>query len=153
MTRSSPVHLIRRWWRTIRATPLTDAEQEWVFVQLLASERVLWSVMDWRDQRHSYHVARHFAEMFSGEDPPARSAIAAALLHDVGKTVSGLTTFERVLASVLGGRTERWRAYLDHEAIGLDQCRRAGSDPATLALLDGEGSKEFQRRLQQADDI
>lgn len=153
MRTSSPTHLVRRWWRTVRAEPLSPAEQEWVRIQLLTSEWSLWSTMDWRDQRHSFQVARRFEEAMSGSIPLARSAIAAALLHDVGKAASRLSTYERVLVTLIGGRTERWRAYLDHEAAGVDLCRRAGSDPQTLALLAGEGDERLQQGLQRADEI
>lgn len=150
---SSPAHLIRRWWGTIRAEPLGVSELEWVRSTLHASEWNMWVAMDWRDQRHAHQVARRFVETIPGEETPTRAAIAAALLHDVGKVASGLTTFERVLASILGGRTARWRAYIGHEAIGLDMCRRAGSDPETLALLSGEGDEVVRRRLARADDL
>lgn len=153
MTTSSPGHLIRRWWGTIRAKPLTVSELDWVRSNLLPEEWSLWSAMDHRDQSHSYLVARRFVEPIPGENPPSRSAIAAALLHDVGKVASELTTFERVLATIIGGRTERFRAYFDHESIGLGLCRRAGSDPETLALLAGEGDDAVRRRLSRADDL
>lgn len=150
---SAPVHLIRRWWGTIRAVPLEASELEWVRSTLLPAEWTLWSAMDWRDQRHSHHVARRFVEPIPGENAPSRSEIAAALLHDVGKTASRLTTVERVVATIVGGRTERFRTYRDHEVIGLDMCRRAGSDPVTLALLAGEGDDTMRRRLSRADDL
>lgn len=153
MTTISPRHLIRRWWGTIRAQPPTRSELDWVRTNLLPQEWTLWASMDWRDQSHSYQVARRFVEPMHGESPPSRAAIAAALLHDVGKVASDLTTFERVLATIIGGRSARFRAYFDHESIGLDMCRRAGSDPVTLALLAGEGDDATRRRLSRADDL
>ncbi len=65
--------------------------------------------------------------------------MAGALLHDVGKGQSDLGTFGRVAATVIGPRTKRFRLYHDHEALGIELLRDAGSDPATLALLDGTG--------------
>ena len=74
--------------------------------------------------------------------------LAAALLHDVGKTDSGLRTPGRVLATVAGaiaGRhaAPRWAAregyvgrvgrYLLHPEIGADLLAKAGSDPLTVA--------------------
>lgn len=153
MTMSSPAHLMRRWWRTIRAEPLEAPELEWVRRNLLPGEWMLWTAMDWRDQRHAHHVAQRFVEQFPGEERPSRPEVAAALLHDVGKTASELTTVERMLATVIGGRTRRLRAYRDHESIGLDMCRRAGSDPVTLALLAGEGDEVVRGRLARADDL
>ncbi len=76
--------------------------------------------------------------------------MAGALLHDVGKTASGLGTLRRVVATLVGPRTDRLRRYHDHEAIGADMAARAGSDPVTVALIRGEGPGADD--LQAADD-
>ena len=63
---------------------------------------------------------------------------AAALLHDVGKTASGLGTFGRVAATVrghlgdpedVGGRTG---AYLRHAEIGAELLEHAGARAETV---------------------
>jgi hypothetical protein len=75
--------------------------------------------------------------------------LAAALLHDVGKTVAAIGTFRRVAVTVLakaGGydRVAAWAAqgpgwrqragqYVAHPEIGADLLRKAGSDPLTVA--------------------
>jgi putative nucleotidyltransferase with HDIG domain len=87
-----------------------------------------------QDRRHSIAVARCVAAA-----DPSREVVAGALLHDVGKTVSGLNTFERVAATVVGPRSERFRHYHDHERIGSEMAEQAGSDPVTVALVRGEG--------------
>lgn len=67
--------------------------------------------------------------------------LAAALLHDVGKVESGLGTFGRVPATLIGlvardrfaaghGRVAR---YLRHDSIGSRLLSGAGSDPVTVA--------------------
>jgi len=62
----------------------------------------------------------------------------AALLHDVGKVVSGFGTFARVGATLLGllGR-DRWQGrigdYLRHPELGARLLAEAGSDPITVA--------------------
>ncbi|MEM1334243.1 MAG: hypothetical protein AAGG08_12370, partial [Actinomycetota bacterium] len=70
----------------------------------------------------------------------SRAEIAGALLHDVGKIECGLGTFGRVAATVIG---DRWfasfRSYHDHEAIGARLVSAAGSDPATVELVDERG--------------
>lgn len=137
---------------------LTEDEQTWVRQFLLDDEFTLWMTMDWRDQRHALQVAHRFAasmeDASSGvESTQKRAVMAAALLHDVGKAISQLSTVERVLVTVIGGRTERFRSYLDHESLGLDLCRKAGSDRITLDLLGGNGDPTVQNLLRRADEI
>ena len=52
-----------------------------------------------------------------------RPQMAGALLHDVGKVQSGLGTWGRVAATIVGPRTRRFRQYHDHEQIGADDGR------------------------------
>lgn len=95
-------------------------------------------------------VARRFVELF----PVAtRDHVAAALLHDVGKSRSDLSTNARVLATLLGARTKRFRLYHDHEAIGFEMCRQAGSTAETLGLLAGTAELDIVNALRRADDI
>jgi len=125
-------HLVRRWVTSLSRRPPSSEDVLWVEGQLGRGELDLWRRMDMVDRRHSIEVARRFGHL---KNDPSRDEIAAALLHDVGKTATGLGTTERVLATLLGGRTDRWRRYRDHEAIGVEMCRAAGSSPATLAIL------------------
>ena len=81
----------------------------------------------------------------------ARAEIAGALLHDVGKVEAGLGTFGRVAATVVGPRTARFRRYHDHEAIGARLAAAAGSDPVTVALIEGQGPAADA--LRAADDV
>ena len=74
--------------------------------------------------------------------------LAAALLHDVGKTDSGLRTYGRVVATLSAavaghdaahawsqrrGFTRKVGLYLRHAELGADQLALAGSDPLTVA--------------------
>ena len=74
--------------------------------------------------------------------------LAAALLHDVGKSAAGLGTFGRVVATLsgmVGGRgmaplwadrrgfTRKVGLYLRYGEIGADMLRLAGSDPLVVA--------------------
>src|SRR5204863_134422 len=79
----------------------------------------------------------------AGANPaPPRPVVAAALLHDCGKSEAGLGTFERVGATVwitVVGRAHagtgdgRIARYTRHEPIGAELLRAAGSDPVTVA--------------------
>jgi len=66
--------------------------------------------------------------------------------------VSQLSTLERVAATILGSRTTRWREYREHERIGLELCREAGSTAVTLAMLGDEPSNAVTA-LRRADRI
>ncbi|HUP85856.1 MAG TPA: HD domain-containing protein [Acidimicrobiales bacterium] len=88
------------------------------------------------DRRHAVAVGRKVA--ITHDEP---WAIAAGLLHDVGKVDSQLSTIARVLATVAGlaareraisgdGRVAR---YLRHDGIGADLLTAAGSDERTVA--------------------
>jgi hypothetical protein len=145
-------HLVRRfigsWW----ATAPSPADEAWVDQQLTKGERRCWVQMSDADRAHSLLVARRFVSLVP--DAP-RSAVAAALLHDVGKLASGLGTFGRVAATVVGGRGVRFRTYHDHERIGASMLRTAGSDPLTVALVAGDVTAPEQLRaaLAQADTV
>ena len=129
-------HLGRRLLGSLsRRSPAAD-DTAWALAQLMLSEATLWQRMAVHDRRHSIVVARRF---LARVDAPIRAEVAAALLHDVGKSVSGLGTFGRVAATMIGPRTKRFRLYHDHEALGLEMLRQAGSEPETLALLEGTG--------------
>jgi response regulator RpfG family c-di-GMP phosphodiesterase len=122
--------------------------------KLLENEYKLWKRMKSYDQRHSIEVARRFTQMH-----PAftRDQVAAALLHDIGKVESDLGVPGRVIATVVGPVGTSFRLYHDHEKIGLNLCREAGSSDETLRLLDwsNESSRNdpIVQLLRQADQI
>jgi hypothetical protein len=144
---SNIAHLGRRFVTSLSRREPDVADTAWVNSHLLDGERALWRRMSVADRRHSITVARRFAD--SGGR--TRDEIAAALLHDVGKLDAGLGTFGRVVATVIGPRTERFRRYHDHERIGADMLTAAGSSAGTVALVLGEGPAAAA--LRAADDI
>jgi putative nucleotidyltransferase with HDIG domain len=136
----SPLHLARRFFGSLRPGGPPRPTVSWVHDQLLPAERALWDRMSGPDRRHSAGVARRVASAL-GDGAP-RPVLAAALLHDVGKTDSGLRTGGRVLATLLAGVRGRARAasgqsrtarYLRHDVVGAELLERAGSDPLTVA--------------------
>lgn len=148
----SASHLVRRFVGALRARPPSPADEAWVDAHLLEGERRLWIRLGDADRAHSLLVARRFV----AEAPDApRAAVAAALLHDIGKVDGDLGTFGRVVATLVGPRGERFRRYHEHEAIGLALLREAGSDPLTLALLDTgiEAPEPWRAALERADAI
>jgi hypothetical protein len=116
---------------------------------LLPDELKLWSAMPGRDQRHSIEVLKRFLVLY----PEAtRAQGAAALLHDVGKVQSGLGWFGRIVATVVGPRTKRFRLYHLHEELGAEMLRGV-SEAETVALVRGEGSVLVVAALLEADNI
>ena len=120
------VHFARRFFVSLRPGGPSPVDEAWARAQLSPGEVALWSQLSGSDRRHAVGVARAV---------PTEAA-PAALLHDVGKIVSGYGTFRRVLATVLGlaGR-DRWGGrvgqYLRHPELGADLLREAGSDQLT----------------------
>lgn len=141
-------HLARRFFGSLsRRAPLAN-DVAWALGHLMPAEATAWKQMPAQDRRHSIVVARRFAV---GVPTATRAELAGALLHDVGKTVSGLGTFGRVAATTLGPRTNRFRLYHDHEQLGIEMLREAGSDPDTLAIIAGTAQNSLA--LRDADAI
>ncbi|WP_420453697.1 hypothetical protein [Ilumatobacter sp.] len=134
--RESPGHLVARFFTSLSAAPPTIDDENWVEDVLSTPERSLWIRLSNQDRRHSVGVARCFAE---GRPSATRAEVAGALLHDVGKIDCELGTFERVVATLVGPRTRRFRSYHLHEEIGARMAALGGSDPATVALIAAEG--------------
>ncbi len=145
---SSVAHLARRFRGSLSRVEPPPADVAWVDGQLLDGERALWHRMAVQDRRHSIVVARRFVSL---EPSATRAEVAGALLHDVGKQASGLGTFSRVLATLVGPRTARFAEYHDHEALGAELLRSGGSETATIHLVTGEGP--LAASLRAADDV
>jgi hypothetical protein len=122
------LHLARRFSGSLSRREPAAADEAWVASVLDDGEHALWLQMSAADRRHAIGVGRAV---------PVELA-PAALLHDVGKTVSGFGTFARVGATVLAsfGR-DRWRGrvadYLHHDQLGAELLRVAGSSELTVA--------------------
>jgi hypothetical protein len=129
-------HLAARFVTSLSPRPPAVADEVWAEDHLLPAEIVLWRQLGNQDRRHSAAVARRFAAV---RPAATRAELAGALLHDVGKIRCRLGTFARATATIVGPRTERFRAYHDHEAIGAELASEVGSDPATVELIAGHG--------------
>ncbi len=141
---TQPHHLALRFVTSLSGRPPDVGEEVWAESHLLAGEVGLWRRMSNQDRRHSAKVARRFV---AARPDAGRAEIAGALLHDVGKIECGLGTWGRVVASVVGGRTDRFRRYHDHEHLGSLLAQAAGSDPATVELIDERGPAYDTLRL------
>ncbi|MEM7275654.1 MAG: HD domain-containing protein [Actinomycetota bacterium] len=152
-------HLTKRFVCAVRPGPPSAADDAWARRHLLPGEIALWERMNNPDRRHAVAVARAVtrelvaAGVAPADRPPDRPVVAAALLHDAGKVVSGLRTPARVAATVFwgvadDGRAARWAAeaagpprgikarlgaYRRHPELGAELLRAADADPLTVA--------------------
>jgi hypothetical protein len=125
-------HLARRFVGSLRPGGPSPGDERWAESHLLPGEVAVWRRMSGADRRHAVSVARQV----EGSERPV---LAAALLHDSGKVVSGLGTLARVVATVVGLVVGRRRPggrvgdYLRHDELGAELLAGAGSDPLTVA--------------------
>jgi len=142
-------HLVKRALSSLSRRPPSPHNVSIVSEVLNPAEFAVWSEMQHRDQRHSIVVLNRFDALVPGAVSAER---AAALLHDVGKNVSGIGFMLRIVATVVGPRGRRFSEYHNHESHGADLMRSI-SDPRTVALIGGTANDEVSRLLQAADDI
>ena len=167
------LHLVRRFFASLLPIGPKAEDDAWARSQLSEAEQELWAQMARVDRRHSAAVARRVAdELGERATPPV---VAAALLHDVGKTVPRLGTFGRVIATLseavagpdtakhwveTSGFTRRVGQYVLYPELGVDLLKMAGSDDLVVAwsrehhLPEAEWTvdPELGRVLQRADD-
>jgi hypothetical protein len=139
-------HLVRRFVASLLPIGPKGVDEAWAREQLSEPEQELWSRMARVDRRHSAAVGRQ-VEAELGERA-TRPVLAAALLHDVGKTIPDLGTFGRVVATLSAmvagedtarhwvetrGFTRRVGQYVLYPELGVDLLRMAGSDDLVIA--------------------
>jgi hypothetical protein len=143
-------HLAKRFVLNLVPSQVHEIERQWVQSILSQDEFALWNKMMAQDRRHSVMVGRRFVK----HRPAAlQTEIAGALLHDVGKSAAHLGTLARVLATLVGPRTSRFRQYHDHEMISATMLRSIGSNELTISMVEGSCSEELKKALSRADDI
>jgi hypothetical protein len=134
------VHLVTRFFGSLDPRPPSAADATWAESHLGPGEVLVWRSLSAPDRRHSIGVARRTIDALgTGAD---RSVVAAALLHDCGKSASGFGTFGRVGATLViaavgrrrvigwsdaGGVRGRLGRYADHPRLGRALLVDAGS--------------------------
>lgn len=165
-------HLVKRFAGSVPVGP-HKGEEAWARQQLLPGEVDVWKRMSRADRRHAAGVARRVERALGTE--ATRPVLAAALLHDCGKVVSGLGTYGRVIATLstkaagrdvamawseTSGFTRRVGLYAEHPRLGADLLGMAGSAPLTVAWVaehhlppeDWTVPTELGEALKAADD-
>jgi hypothetical protein len=165
---------LAQFWQLIHAPPLAPEAWQEIEALLNPAEVALFRRFNPGDRQHSYQVMRSLRA--AGDDEPA--LLAAALLHDVGKTRVPVQLWERVLGTLgdvffpqkvkLWGSNsiEGWRrpfgVRVHHAEWGAEMASEAGSQPLAVRLIGHHQDKELDlldaelarllRRLQWADD-
>jgi hypothetical protein len=133
-------HLAGRFFTSLRPRPVDDADRAWVRLLLTPSELAVWETLGRADQAESVAVARRAAQAFGADADPRW--LAAALLHDAGKTEARLGTAGRAVATVVAGvashgRARRWPnrigRYIAHDDLGAARLTAAGARPEVAA--------------------
>ncbi len=147
------MHRARRFMRSITASAPSEADTAWAESHLNEHERRLFARMPAVDRSHSIGVARgveaHLDRVsLRAGDPAAEWLLVAALTHDVGKSVAGLGTYGRVMATLseaVGGSsmarvwadrrgmTRKIGLYLQYPELGAEMLAVAGSDERVVA--------------------
>ena len=147
---SHVAHLAKRLVSSFSRRDVSDAELKMVRSTLSAGEYEMWIRFNKADRRHSVKVANRFVALRPGA---TRNEIAGVLLHDIGKISSNLSTLQRVVATIVGPRTKRFALYHQHEEIGADMLRRAGSHSEVIAMVNQTCSADAADAFRAADNI
>jgi len=149
------MHLLRRFFGFLTAKPLSPSDQRHVADLLHPRLSRVFFAQRPEDQRHAFEVQ---ARVQSSQE-----CTQAALLHDIGKTESGLGAVARSLATVCRGigipTSGRWSSYLDHGALGADMLADLEADDLAVAFTrfhpgppPSNVERADWRRLEDADD-
>jgi hypothetical protein len=133
-------HLTTRFVTSLRPRPVDGDDRAWVQQVLTPAERNVWETLGRADRAESLAVGRRAAKALgTGADA---GWLAAALLHDAGKTRAGLGTAARVGATLVAGavghgRARRWPnrigSYVAHDDAGAAMLAAAGARPEVAA--------------------
>ena len=128
---------VRRLARSLRAS-YAHPDDAWAAAQLTPREARVYLGMDARDREHACRVTRH---LLRDHPDAAPEVVAAALLHDCGKSIRPYRVTERVLVGLVPNRLARLvplgplavRAY--HPELGAELLARAGARPRVARLV------------------
>ena len=143
-------HLAKRFIASLSRSDVSETELDIVRSALSAGEFDLWCRFTNADRRHSIAVAQRFIAL---RPTASRNEIAGVLLHDIGKIESNLSTVQRVVATIVGPRTNQFALYHQHETIGAELLRRAGSHTEVIAVVNQTCTADAVEAFRAADNI
>lgn len=158
------LYRIWQFWVAFRARPLPANARQEIGEILHLAENQLFDRFSRSDQWHSYRVMCALRD--AGQQNSA--LLAAALLHDIGKSCYPLTVWERSLAVVLGlmmpqwvkrwgqGEARGWRrpfvVKAQHPAWGADMVAAVGGEVVTVALIRRHQDELEEETAESAED-
>lgn len=169
-----PFYRVWQFWLVITARPLDEKKEEEIKTLLSPEQQRLFGRFSASEQQHSYRVYAALRRV--GQDDP--DLLAAALLHDVGKSCKPRSWWDRVVVvlgqAFLPGKTALWaqgeaagltRPFVvkaNHAEWGAALAETAESSPTTVALIRhhhhppsaqmDEKLAQLLQQLQWADD-
>jgi len=128
---------VRRLARSL-SPRLAYPHDRWATTHLTSAEARVYLGMDPRDREHACRITRHLLREHPAAAP---EVLAAALLHDCGKSIRPYRVAERVLVGAVPNRVARLlpfgplsvRAY--HPELGAQLLARAGARPRVAQLV------------------
>ncbi|MFC3833285.1 MULTISPECIES: HD domain-containing protein [Deinococcus] len=129
---------IRRLLRSVRVED-AHPDDAWAHARLTPAEERVYAAMDPRDREHACRVAQ---ALLRGHPDVGAEVVAAALLHDCGKSVRPYRVAERVLVGLIPNRLARLlppvgaigiRAH--HPELGARLLAHAGARPRVCRLV------------------
>lgn len=129
---------VRRLSRSMSARA-AQPEDIWAAEYLTPEEARVYHAMDARDRDHACRVTRHLLHDYPHAQP---ELIAAALLHDCGKSLRPYYVVERVLVGLIPNRLARLLPPVgaigiraNHPELGAQLLARAGARPRVARLV------------------
>ncbi len=173
---TSKVMRVRQLVRSLKAAPLSQAEQSYVKLLLNPAQVGLFFRLPIYEQRHALNVCRTLAASGFG---PNLALLQAALLHDLGKldlqtgrTIPIWAKCANVVLSAVGGpklitrlaspNPKSWcypfYLQIGHEERSAELAQAAGSAEEVIALLGQskillQANDNAAKALQWADDL
>jgi putative nucleotidyltransferase with HDIG domain len=128
---------VQRLARSVRPDQARP-DDTWALSILNVGEARLYLGMDARDREHACRVTGALLAAHPGASP---SLLAAALLHDCGKSLRPYRVQERVLVGLVPNRLARWLPFgplyvrAEHPALGAELVRRMGGRARVAELI------------------
>lgn len=141
-------HLARRFVEMGQPVVTGVEDDDYAAERLTTDELGLWRSMDIRDRKHSVDVTRRFIADYTKAN---RDEIAAALLHDVGKSAVNLGRIGRTVATI-APLTRSMVVYRDHERLGGRMLAEIGASRRTIDLVSGAARDTAAMALRAADE-